>query len=81
MRLGEYPCELLPGSLAAGAYASSSVNERHRHRFEFNNDFRDLFDRRGVCFSGPKPGWRIGPKSLNCRIILSCWAVNFIPSF
>ena len=55
MRLGEYPCELMPGSLAAGAYASSSVNERHRHRFEFNNNYRNLFERRGVCFSGLSP--------------------------
>ena len=55
MRLGEYPCELMPGSLAAGAYESSSVNERHRHRFEFNNNYRNLFERRGVCFSGLSP--------------------------
>ena len=55
MRLGEYPCELMPGSLAAGAYQRSVVNERHRHRFEFNNDYRDLFERRGVCFSGLSP--------------------------
>ena len=55
MRLGEYPCELMPGSLAAGAYQCSSVNERHRHRFEFNNNYRNLFERRGVCFSGLSP--------------------------
>ncbi len=55
MRLGEYPCELMPGSLAANAYQRSAVNERHRHRFEFNNDYRDHFDRRGVCFSGLSP--------------------------
>ena len=55
MRLGEYPCDLMPGSLAAGAYKKSAVNERHRHRFEFNNNYRDLFNRRGVCFSGLSP--------------------------
>lgn len=55
MRLGEYPCVLTPNSLAAQAYARGEVMERHRHRFEFNNDYRELFAAGGVCFSGLSP--------------------------
>lgn len=60
MRLGEYPCELVPKSLAAQAYGSKHgidgpIMERHRHRFEFNNDYRQLFARHGLCFSGLSP--------------------------
>ncbi|MBK7641487.1 MAG: CTP synthase [Planctomycetes bacterium] len=43
MRLGAYPCTLTPGSLAERLYGTSEISERHRHRFEFNNDFRELF--------------------------------------
>ena len=55
MRLGEYPCALRPNSLAARAYEAESVKERHRHRFEFNNSYRQLFEANGVCFSGLSP--------------------------
>ncbi len=55
MRLGEYPCVLSAGSLAARAYQATRVMERHRHRFEFNNDYRELFAANGVCFSGLSP--------------------------
>lgn len=55
MRLGEYPCVLVPNSLAAQAYGVKDVMERHRHRFEFNNDYRDLFANNGVTFSGLSP--------------------------
>ena len=55
MRLGEYPCDLSAGSLAARAYQVTQVMERHRHRFEFNNDYRELFAANGVCFSGHSP--------------------------
>ena len=55
MRLGEYPCALRPDSLAARAYRAESVQERHRHRFEFNNAYRQLFEAHGVCFSGLSP--------------------------
>ena len=55
MRLGEYPCVLRPNSLAARAYGAESVKERHRHRFEFNNGYRQLFEANGVCFSGLSP--------------------------
>ena len=55
MRLGEYPCALRPNSLAARAYGAESVKERHRHRFEFNNSYRRLFEANGVRFSGLSP--------------------------
>ena len=55
MRLGEYPCVLAPNSLASQAYARGEIMERHRHRFEFNNDYRELFTANGVCFSGLSP--------------------------
>lgn len=55
MRLGEYPCHLEPNSLAARAYDNDIVYERHRHRFEFNNVYRDQFEAKGICFSGLSP--------------------------
>ncbi|MDE2777336.1 MAG: CTP synthase [Chloroflexota bacterium] len=55
MRLGEYPCVLAPNSLAAQAYARGEIMERHRHRFEFNNVYRERFAADGVCFSGLSP--------------------------
>ncbi len=55
MRLGLYPCILQPGTIAAKAYGVKKVEERHRHRFEFNNQYRDLFASRGMVFSGLSP--------------------------
>lgn len=52
MRLGLYPCSLQPGTIAQKAYGSEKVEERHRHRFEFNNQYRDLFTQKGMVFSG-----------------------------
>ena len=58
MRLGLYPCLLQPGTKAAAAYSESKVEERHRHRFEFNNAFRDEFEKHGMLFSGLSPDGR-----------------------
>jgi CTP synthase len=55
MRLGNYPCKLLPGSLAAKAYGQELIQERHRHRFEFNNDFREKLNDAGMTYSGMSP--------------------------
>ncbi len=55
MRLGVYPCRLVPGTLAAEAYGVEEVEERHRHRFEFNNAYREIFERHGMRFSGLSP--------------------------
>lgn len=55
MRLGNYECALLPGSLAARSYGVASVFERHRHRFEFNKRYEKRFEEAGVVFSGRWP--------------------------
>lgn len=52
MRLGSYSCDLIKGSKAYEAYNSSTVNERHRHRYEFNNDYREKFLSGGMNLSG-----------------------------
>ncbi|MHC1783959.1 MAG: CTP synthase [Anaerolineaceae bacterium] len=59
MRLGLYPCHLVPGTLAARAYGEGQVEERHRHRFEFNNDFRTKFEENGMRFSGLSPNGKL----------------------
>lgn len=55
MRLGAYDCQLLPDSRAAKAYGTTSVKERHRHRFEFNNDYRKQFESAGMRCVGENP--------------------------
>jgi len=55
MRLGAWPCRIQPGSLAHRAYQCDQINERHRHRYEFNNNYREIFERHGVRFSGICP--------------------------
>lgn len=59
MRLGLYPCLLQPGTKAAAAYAVPRVDERHRHRFEFNNAFRTAFEQAGMVFSGLSPDGKL----------------------
>ena len=62
MRLGVYPCALVPGTRASAAYGitnGSPVSERHRHRFEFNNDYREVLAENGMVFSGLSPDDRL----------------------
>ena len=63
MRLGVYDCQLVPGTHAFAAYADVSagpvVQERHRHRFEFNNAYRGDLEARGMVFSGMSPDGRL----------------------
>ena len=59
MRLGIYPCQLVPGTRAASAYKTDLINERHRHRWEFNNAYRDLLASGGMLFSGISPDGRL----------------------
>src|SRR3954447_4745868 len=59
MRLGTYPCTLAEGSLAQRAYGSRLVNERHRHRYEFNNQYRQQFAAHGLAFSGTSPDGKL----------------------
>ena len=55
MRLGAYPCEIISGSLASRIYDQSVISERHRHRYEFNNNYRELFESKGMICSGMNP--------------------------
>lgn len=59
MRLGAYPCHLMPNTKAAQAYGVPVVQERHRHRWEFNNAYRELLGGRGLVFSGLSPDGRL----------------------
>jgi CTP synthase len=59
MRLGVYPCQLQAGTRAAAAYDEPIVFERHRHRFEFNNDYRERLAADGLVFSGLSPDGRL----------------------
>ena len=59
MRLGAYPCKLAEGTLAREAYGDELVYERHRHRFEFNNAFRDQLENAGLVISGISPDERL----------------------
>lgn len=55
MRLGAYPCDLRKGSLVRKIYGKEQISERHRHRYEFNNDYRERFENAGMALSGISP--------------------------
>ena len=55
MRLGKYPCKVVPGTILESAYKSKEIEERHRHRYEFNNDFREELTKAGLIISGTSP--------------------------
>jgi CTP synthase len=59
MRLGSYPAKLLEGSVAAATYGSVAVEERHRHRYEVNNAYREQIGAAGLVFSGTSPDDRL----------------------
>ena len=59
MRLGAYPCSIKPGTELERAYGKSDIAERHRHRYEFNNLYRDQFKEAGMVFSGLSPDERL----------------------
>jgi CTP synthase len=59
MRLGSYPAALVEGSIVAEAYGSTSVDERHRHRYEVNNAYRDALTKAGLRISGTSPDGRL----------------------
>ncbi|GAF76417.1 unnamed protein product, partial [marine sediment metagenome] len=80
MRLGNYPCQLVNGSHAANAYRQSLVYERHRHRFEFNNQFRSPLEKAGMVYSGLSPDGRLVEL---CELANHPWMVScqFHPEF
>ena len=55
MRLGSYPCKIKPGTIMARAYQSGMISERHRHRYEFNNRYREILQQAGLLISGTSP--------------------------
>jgi len=59
MRLGSYPCRLTQGTVASCVYHSDLIEERHRHRYEVNNDFREQLSKAGMVFSGVSPDYRL----------------------
>jgi CTP synthase len=59
MRLGAYPCKLTPDSIAHKEYGTDTISERHRHRFEFNNEYRQAFESHGLRLSGLSPDGRL----------------------
>lgn len=59
MRLGVYPCQLVPGTRAHHQYGQDNIEERHRHRYEINNDYRNILQQHGLVFSGLSPDGRL----------------------
>ena len=59
MRLGAYPCRLAADSLMIKCYGADAISERHRHRYEFNNSFRDQFEANGMKIAGTSPDGRL----------------------
>jgi CTP synthase len=59
MRLGTYPCNVVNNSLAHALYQNSRIDERHRHRYEVNNDFREQLQQHGMSISGVSPDYRL----------------------
>ncbi|GFR37215.1 CTP synthase [Insulibacter thermoxylanivorax] len=59
MRLGLYPCKIVEGSLAMQAYQDELVYERHRHRYEFNNEYREILEKNGLRITGTSPDGRL----------------------
>ena len=55
MRLGAYPCKITAGTLAEKVYGTNSISERHRHRYEFNNEYRAKIEDAGMIISGTSP--------------------------
>ena len=55
LRLGAYPCHIRPGTQMYRAYGKENISERHRHRYEFNNDFREMLKKNGLVISGTSP--------------------------
>ena len=55
MRLGAYPCHLLENTLARKVYGKNSISERHRHRFEYNNQYKEELEKKGLICSGMSP--------------------------
>ncbi len=80
MRLGKYPCQIMPGTKAEEVYGDTLIYERHRHRFEVNNDYRGQLEQAGIVFSGKSPDNRI-VEIMEITDHLWYIAVQFHPEF
>jgi CTP synthase len=80
MRLGAYPCLVAEGSLAQRIYGATEVRERHRHRYEVNNDYRERLEAAGLRLSGRSPDGRLAEM---CEVTDHPWfvACQFHPEF
>jgi CTP synthase len=87
MRLGAWPCVLRPGTRAFEAYGEAKISERHRHRYEFNPDYRDRLSRAGLVLSGTSPDGRLvevveledHPWFLGCQFHPEFKSTPFVP--
>ncbi len=59
LRLGSYPCRIVPGTLMERCYGKEEISERHRHRYEFNNEYREILSEKGLVLSGLSPDDRL----------------------
>ena len=59
LRLGTYPCTIRPGTTMERCYGTDLISERHRHRYEFSNDYREMFEQNGLTLSGTSPDGRL----------------------
>jgi len=80
MRLGNYPCHLVPGTRTAAVYGQTDIQERHRHRYEFSNDYRDVLEKGGLVYSGLSPDGKLVEV---CELADHPWMVGcqFHPEF
>lgn len=80
MRLGSYPCRIKKGTLASKVYKKEMVLERHRHRYEFNNKYRNLLEKKGIIFSGIYPNKNL-VEMIELKMHPYYIAVQFHPEF
>jgi CTP synthase len=59
MRLGSWPCNIVNGTISHKLYGATRITERHRHRYEVNNDFREKLTEHGMVISGVSPDYRL----------------------
>ena len=59
LRLGAYPCTIKKGTVMEKCYGTLNISERHRHRYEFNNDYKDILEKNGITFCGTSPDGRL----------------------
>lgn len=80
MRLGAYPCQIKKGSVLESLYNTSPIEERHRHRYEFNNDYRELFEKSGMDIVGTSPDGKL-VEAVEIKDHPFFLAVQFHPEF